>query len=106
MIFANLLFLINSSFGLTSCEEKLRQVKWPLDCFLALSLQKTSPTSKPYELLDSWCLIYEEKLVKTPPPIPLFSIYLPNACEKVAVKARNHHLKIKLIEGSFLNSFL
>ena len=106
MTFVNFIFLINISFSYVSCEEKLTHVKWPLDCFLALSIKKTSPTSAPYALLDSWCQIYEDKLVQSPPPPPLFSLYLPKKCKEVAIKAKNHHQKIKLIKGNFLNSFL
>ena len=106
MILIKLILIFGLSHGYESCEEKLAQVKWPLDCFLALTLKKTRPRSKPYELLDRWCHIYEDKLVQIDPPKPLFSVFLPKKCEQIAIRAQNHHMRIKLIEGNFLNSFL
>jgi len=106
MILIKLFFIFELTFGYESCEDKLKNIHWPLDCFLALSLKKTGPKSNTYTLLNDWCLLFEEKLLESSPPPSIFSLYLPEKCKQIALKAKNHHIKIKLIKGSFLNSFL
>ena len=106
MILTKFLLLTHLSYSYVSCEQKLVQYKWPLDCFMELTLKKTRPLSKPYLLLDDWCELFEDKLVKHTPPEALFSLYLPKKCSEIAFKALKHHQRVQIIEGTFLNSFL
>jgi len=93
-------------FSLNSCEDKLQNKLWPIDCFLALKLQNKPQNSKAYKLLESWCVLYEDDLVLINPPKALFSLDLPLKCFEIALKSQKNHLGQELLEGAFLNSFL
>ena len=103
-----LIFTMNSpSFSfLNSCEEKLQRKIWPLDCFLSLNLKNYQEKSAPYALLNEWCSLYESTLVAQEPPEALFSLKIPKTCFKLALKSKEHQMSLKLLKGSFLNSFL
>lgn len=99
-------FLLKNIYANSSCEEKLLEKTWPLDCFLALEIKKTPTDSKAYRLLDDWCLLYQDELVINEPPEAIFSLFLPKNCLKSAIKSQSHHNSLKLLSGRFLNSFL
>lgn len=96
----------HSGFSINSCEDKLQKKIWPVDCFLALTNKKEDKNSTAYALLDNWCVVYQDDLVLNEPPEALFSLYIPENCSKLAYRSKKHHQSLRVLNGSFLNSFL
>ena len=108
MNFLMVLFLLFNpkSFSWNSCQEKLEKKVWPVDCFISLNIRKYSENSRPYNLLNEWCILNKENLIQINPPKALFSLHLPASCKNIALKTKQHFESIQLVEGSFLNTFL
>ena len=101
-----LVFGLSFTLAINSCEDKLQKKLWPVDCFLALTNKSELKSSPAYTLLNNWCVIHQDELIATEPPDALFSLYIPENCSTLAKKSKKHHQNLKLLRGSFLNSFL
>lgn len=96
---------MNTAFGNASCEQKLQDKEWPLDCFLLLHLHKSSGKQLAYKDLNQWCHLNSTELWKKPPPPAIFTLSMPTLCLKAAKVALKHHRAKEILRGSFLNSF-
>ncbi len=89
-----------------ACDMKLKEKKWPLDCFVLLQVNSTKKLDKKYINLDQWCKIYAPELLNQPPPKALFTLYMPKNCLHISLKAQAYFNSQSVLNSTFLNSFL
>ena len=97
--------LIGTSYASNfSCETKLKNKNWPMECFLSLEINPKKDKFELYDLLNRWCELNTKELSLIDPPKALFSIKMPQNCLKIALKTKSHHKRLKIFNGSFLDA--
>jgi|GEM_PF-6346358 len=104
ILFLTYLFIGTSYASNFSCETKLKNKIWPMECFLSLEISTKKDKHELNNLLDHWCELNKKDLSLINPPKALFTIKMPHKCLKIALKTKSHYKRLKIFDGSFLDA--